>query len=192
MPFGSQLLTRSFCLPHQASSLSVKSYNLSFHFSLRTSQSSYINHLLVQQTNILLHADYSSTAAAVLLYFLPCWSNPQTAKAKWYFFSSSTLNTLKPWCPCITRRYRAILCKMSLYHQHNLLSKCHNNFRSRHCEKLLLLKGQHLMSYYRIWPDYFLTFHHRAEDCFAKLRDISINTVVISWHSLSFTNLAGC
>lgn len=69
MLFGSQLLTRGFCLPHQASALSVKSYNLSFHFSFQTSQSSYINHLLVQQTNILLHADYSSSAAAVLLYF---------------------------------------------------------------------------------------------------------------------------
>lgn len=58
-------------------------------------------------------------------------------------------------------------------------------------EMLALEAITSLMSYYRLWPDYFLTFP-RAEDCSAKLRDISINTVVIFPHSLSFTNLAGC
>lgn len=58
-----------------------------------------------------------------------------------------------------------------------------------YCVKMSLFTF--LVSHRRVWTDYFVKFT-RAEDGGARLRDISINTVVIFQHSLWFTNLAGC
>lgn len=127
------------------------------------------------------------TILPLQLLSLLCCSNSQTVKAKWYFFCSF--------------EYEAL---MSLHHvsvfsdsvQHflilvtQLVRQC-RNFTLLSLWEIVALEETSLMPYCKLWPDYFLTFP-RAEDCTAKLRDTSINTVVISQHSLSFTNLAGC